>query len=187
MDQRKEFVEDAFKETQVPSWGKQITFRAMGTSFLLSIVFNFIVCKLTLTTGVIPSLNVAAGLLGFAILKSWTTLLMKGGFLKQPFTRQENTVIQTCVVASSGIAFSSTYPAPYGKIYRGIALVGVQGTKSLPDYCVTLSVCFFFGAILVNLITMLLKKCWLAHAVKLTECMTCFIKANCGKLKGNKQ
>lgn len=27
--------------------------------------------------------------------------------LKQPFTRQENTVIQTCIVASSGIAFSS--------------------------------------------------------------------------------
>ncbi|KAF2322543.1 hypothetical protein GH714_018732 [Hevea brasiliensis] len=60
-----------------------------------------------LTTGVIPSLNVAAGLLGFGILKFWSTLLGKTGFLKQPFTRQENTVIQTCVVASSGIAFSS--------------------------------------------------------------------------------
>ncbi|XP_038687175.1 probable metal-nicotianamine transporter YSL7 [Tripterygium wilfordii] len=100
-------VEDAFKGTEIPSWTKQITLRAMVTSFVLSIVFNFIVCKLNLTTGVIPSLNVAAGLLGFAILKSWTTFLGKVGFLKQPFTRQENTVIQTCVVASSGIAFSS--------------------------------------------------------------------------------
>ncbi|KAH7569790.1 hypothetical protein JRO89_XS05G0000700 [Xanthoceras sorbifolium] len=79
----------------------------MVTSFVLSIVFNFIVCKLNLTTGVIPSLNVAAGLLGFALVKSWTTLLDNFGLLKQPFTRQENTVIQTCIVASSGIAFST--------------------------------------------------------------------------------
>ncbi|XWS54324.1 hypothetical protein CRYUN_Cryun10bG0080200 [Craigia yunnanensis] len=101
------FVEDAFKTTEVPPWTKQITLRAMVTSFILGLVFNFIVCKLNLTTGVIPSLNVAAGLLGFAIVKAWTTTLAKVGLLKQPFTRQENTVIQTCVVASSGIAFSS--------------------------------------------------------------------------------
>ncbi|XP_061972524.1 probable metal-nicotianamine transporter YSL7 [Populus nigra] len=107
-DEKEEvMVEEGFKDTEVPPWAKQITLRAMLTSLVLSIVFNFIVCKLNLTTGVIPSLNVAAGLLGFAILKFWTSLLGKAGFLKQPFTRQENTVVQTCVVASSGIAFSS--------------------------------------------------------------------------------
>ncbi|XP_050129589.1 probable metal-nicotianamine transporter YSL7 isoform X2 [Malus sylvestris] len=100
-------VEEAFKATAVPPWTKQITVRSMVTSFILSIVFNFIVCKLNLTTGVIPSLNVAAGLLGFAVVKGYTAMIDKCGFLKQPFTRQENTVIQTCVVASSGIAFSS--------------------------------------------------------------------------------
>ncbi|XP_050231374.1 probable metal-nicotianamine transporter YSL7 [Mercurialis annua] len=99
--------EQAFKDLPVPPWTEQITIRALVTSFFLSIVFNFIVCKLNLTTGVIPSLNVAAGLLGFFLLKMWTGLLSKAGYLKQPFTRQENTVIQTCVVASSGIAFSS--------------------------------------------------------------------------------
>ncbi|GMI88436.1 YELLOW STRIPE like 7 [Hibiscus trionum] len=103
----KVLVEAAFKSTPVPPWTQQITVRAMGTSLVLSLVFNFIVCKLNLTTGVIPSLNVAAGLLGFAVIKAWTTTLSKVGLLKQPFTRQENTVIQTCVVASSGIAFSS--------------------------------------------------------------------------------
>lgn len=102
-------VEEAFKNMPVPPWTKQITFRAMATSAILSVIFNFIVCKLNLTTGVIPSLNVAAGLLGFALVKSWTTLLEKFGLLKQPFTRQENTVIQTCIVASSGIAFSSMF------------------------------------------------------------------------------
>ncbi|KZV57877.1 hypothetical protein F511_03446 [Dorcoceras hygrometricum] len=100
-------MEQAFVDTVIPPWWRQITFRAMATSLLLSIVFNVIVLKLNLTTGVIPSLNVAAGLLGFAMIKSWTVLVEKCGLLKQPFTRQENTVIQTCVVASSGIAFSS--------------------------------------------------------------------------------
>ena len=106
-------VEDAFKDTVVPPWTKQITIRSMVTSFILSIVFNFIVCKLNLTTGVIPSLNVAAGLLGFAVVKGYTTLLEKCGLLNQPFSRQENTVIQTCVVASSGIAFSSMFSQNY--------------------------------------------------------------------------
>ncbi|PKI33770.1 hypothetical protein CRG98_045840, partial [Punica granatum] len=100
-------IEKVFTDTPIPNWRQQLTFRAMVTGFLLSLVFNFIVCKLNLTTGVIPSLNVAAGLLGFAMVKAWTTLLDNFGLLKQPFTRQENTVIQTCVVASSGIAFSS--------------------------------------------------------------------------------
>ncbi|KAG9159297.1 hypothetical protein Leryth_019901 [Lithospermum erythrorhizon] len=103
----KESMEMMFKNVDVPKWSKQITFRSIMTSVVLSVVFTFIVMKLNLTTGVIPSLNVAAGLLGFAILKFYTKMISKLGLLKQPFTRQENTVIQTCVVASSGIAFSS--------------------------------------------------------------------------------
>ncbi|OIW05376.1 hypothetical protein TanjilG_28841 [Lupinus angustifolius] len=99
--------EEAFKNSYVPKWRNQITIRSVVTSFILSIVFNFIVCKLNFSTGIIPSLNVAAGLLGFAVIKSYTALLNKCRLLKQPFTRQENTVIQTCIVASSGIAFSS--------------------------------------------------------------------------------
>lgn len=102
-----ESTEKAFKDEFIPAWQKQITLRAMVTGLILSVVFNFIVCKLNLTTGVIPSLNVAAGLLGFAGIRTWTAVIDKFGMLKQPFTRQENTVIQTCIVASSGIAFSS--------------------------------------------------------------------------------
>ncbi|KAI8032922.1 putative metal-nicotianamine transporter YSL7 [Camellia lanceoleosa] len=72
-------------------------------------MFTFIVMKLNLTTGIIPSLNVSAGLLGFFFVKTWTKFLEKSGLLRQPFTRQENTVIQTCVVAASGIAFSGGF------------------------------------------------------------------------------
>lgn len=60
-----ESTEKAFKNEYISSWQKQITSRAMVTALILSIVFNFIICKLNLTTGVIPSLNMAAGLLGF--------------------------------------------------------------------------------------------------------------------------
>ncbi|XP_068639258.1 probable metal-nicotianamine transporter YSL7 [Aristolochia californica] len=102
-------VEEIFEVKKVPSWGEQLTVRAFTVSAVLGIFFSFIVMKLNLTTGIIPSLNVAAGLLGFFFVKIWTTLLEKCGMLKQPFTRQENTVIQTCVVACSGIAFSGGF------------------------------------------------------------------------------
>ena len=99
-------VERIFEGKEVPSWREQLTVRAFVVSFVLSVLFTFIVMKLNLTTGIIPSLNVSAGLLGFFFVSVWTKFLDKFGLLKQPFTRQENTVIQTCVVASSGIAFS---------------------------------------------------------------------------------
>lgn len=104
-----ESVEKIFESKEVPSWQRQLTLRAFVVSFILSVLFTFIVMKLNLTTGIIPSLNVSAGLLGFFFVKTWTKFLDKSGLLNQPFTRQENTVIQTCVVASSGIAFSGGF------------------------------------------------------------------------------
>ncbi|KAK7387330.1 hypothetical protein VNO78_28051 [Psophocarpus tetragonolobus] len=102
-------VEKAFQGKEVPRWEKQVTLRAMLVSVVLAVLFTFIVMKLNLTTGIIPSLNISAGLLGFFFVKIWTNLLSKSGMLIQPFTRQENTVIQTCIVASSGIAFSGGF------------------------------------------------------------------------------
>ncbi|GKA12064.1 probable metal-nicotianamine transporter YSL7 [Tanacetum coccineum] len=105
-----ESVEMIFRETKIPSWKGQLTLRAFVVSAMLGVMFTFIVMKLNLTTGIIPSLNVAAGLLGFFFVKTWTKALEQCGWLKHPFTRQENTVIQTCVVATSGIAFSEVLP-----------------------------------------------------------------------------
>ncbi|EOA33704.1 hypothetical protein CARUB_v10019889mg [Capsella rubella] len=104
-------VERVFEQSNEvpPPWQNQLTFRALIVSFILAILFTFVVMKLNLTTGIIPSLNISAGLLGFFFVKTWTKILNKAGVLKQPFTRQENTVIQTCVVASSGIAFSGGF------------------------------------------------------------------------------
>ncbi|KAJ0694265.1 putative oligopeptide transporter, OPT superfamily [Helianthus annuus] len=105
-DMNSDSIEKIFESKKVPPWQNQLTLRAFVVSFILGILFTFIVMKLNLTIGIIPSLNVSAGLLGFFFVKTWTKFLDKSGLLKQPFTRQENTVIQTCIVASSGIAFS---------------------------------------------------------------------------------
>ncbi|XP_057809290.1 probable metal-nicotianamine transporter YSL7 [Salvia miltiorrhiza] len=104
-----ESVEKMLESKEVPRWQKQLSVRAFVVSFVLSILFSFIVTKLNLTTGIVPSLNVSAGLLGFFFVKTWTKFLEKSGFLMHPFTRQENTVIQTCVVASAGVAFSGGF------------------------------------------------------------------------------
>jgi hypothetical protein len=109
-------VERAFADKPVPSWREQLTVRAFVVSFFLAVMFSVIVMKLNLTTGIIPSLNVSAGLLGFFFVRLWTAAIERVGLLKQPFTRQENTVIQTCVVAAYDIAFSGELfyvrPAP---------------------------------------------------------------------------
>lgn len=107
-DEKDLSVEKLFESKKVPPWWEQITFRGMFVSMLMGIMFSIIVMKLNLTTGIIPSLNVSAGLIGFFFMRTWTKMLDKVGLLKTPFTRQENTVIQTCVVACYGIAFSGT-------------------------------------------------------------------------------
>lgn len=105
-----ESVERLFESCrEVPKWTEQITARALVVSLMLGFFLSFIVMKLNLTTGIIPSLNVSAGLLGFFLVKMWTKALEQVGVLNRPFTRQENTVIQTCVVSCSGVAFSGKY------------------------------------------------------------------------------
>ncbi|KAL5983080.1 putative metal-nicotianamine transporter ysl7 [Asimina triloba] len=126
-------IEQIFESKAVPSWREQLTFRAFVVSLVLGFFFSFIVMKLNLTTGIIPSLNVAAGLLGFFFVKTWTKLLKRMGLLKRPFTRQENTVIQTCVVATSGIAFSGTCK---NSIFRENLRGGTALQFAAPaDYC----------------------------------------------------
>lgn len=48
-----------------------------------------------------------------------------------------------------GVA-GSEYPAPYATVYRGIALLGVEGLSSLPKNCLTLCIIFFIAAFLLS-------------------------------------
>ncbi|CAI9767741.1 unnamed protein product [Fraxinus pennsylvanica] len=89
---------------RIPPWTKQITIRGIVASLLIGIIYSVIVMKLCLTTGLIPNLNVSAALLAFVFIRTWTKLLEKANFVTTPFTRQENTIIQTCAVACYSIA-----------------------------------------------------------------------------------
>ncbi|XP_030522575.1 probable metal-nicotianamine transporter YSL6 [Rhodamnia argentea] len=91
-------------EESIPQWRDQITARALAVSAMLGTLFCILFHKLNLTVGVVPSLNIAAGLLGFFFIKSWTEFASRMGLSAAPFTRQENTVIQTRVVACFGLA-----------------------------------------------------------------------------------
>ncbi|CAH9111051.1 unnamed protein product [Cuscuta europaea] len=96
--------EEEAKRVPLPPWRKQITIRGIIASCLIGMIYSVIVMKLNLTTGLVPNLNVSAALLAYVLMQSWIKLLQKANLASTPFTRQENTVIQTCAVACYSIA-----------------------------------------------------------------------------------
>jgi len=90
---------------RVPPWREQITARGMVAALLVGFVFTVIQMKISLSTGLNPTMNVSAALLAFLALRGWTRALGRLGIACRPFTRQENTVVQTCVVACYTIAY----------------------------------------------------------------------------------
>lgn len=101
IEEIREAPEDA---KRIAPWQRQITIRGLIASLAIGIIYSVIVMKLNLTTGLVPNLNVSAALLAFVFIRTWTTLLEKAGIVSMPFTRQENTIIQTCAVACYSIA-----------------------------------------------------------------------------------
>lgn len=95
---------------RITPWKRQITIRGLIASLAIGIIYSVIVMKLNLTTGLVPNLNVSAALLAFVFIRTWTTLLEKAGIVSTPFTRQENTIIQTCAVACYSIAVGGWRP-----------------------------------------------------------------------------
>jgi OPT oligopeptide transporter protein len=95
---------DSIEFRRLQPWSKQITVRGIVASLFIGVMYSVIVMKLNLTTGLVPTMNVSAALLAFIFLRAWTKLLNKFGFVTTPFTRQENTVVQTCAVACYSIA-----------------------------------------------------------------------------------
>lgn len=119
--------------TRLPPWHKQITVRGVVASATIGIIYSIIAMKLNLTTGLSPNLNVSAALLGFVMIRSWTKVLEKAGFSPLPFTKQENTMIQTCAVACYSIAIGGGF----GSYLLGLnkttyELAGVNTTGNSP-------------------------------------------------------
>ncbi|KAF8667242.1 hypothetical protein HU200_052908 [Digitaria exilis] len=90
-----------------PPWREQITSRGVAVAAALGALLCVVIHRLNLTVGVIPALNVASGLLAFFLAAAWRSVAGRLGLGRgPPFTRQENTVIQTCAIACAGISFS---------------------------------------------------------------------------------
>ncbi|KAE9589690.1 hypothetical protein Lal_00021653 [Lupinus albus] len=113
-------------------WRDEITVRGLFVSMIIGIMYSIIAMKLNLTTGMVPNLNVSAALLAFVFIRSWTKVLHKAGFVTKPFTRQENTIIQTCAVACYSIAvgggFASYLLGLNRKTYE-LSGVGTEGNS----------------------------------------------------------
>ncbi|GBG33106.1 Metal-nicotianamine transporter YSL2 [Hondaea fermentalgiana] len=86
-------------------WRRQITVRGVLVGIVVGFAMTIISLKLSLTTGVIPSLNICAGLLGFIGIRTGTRVLGRWLSDKYEFTKQENTVVQTLAVAQYSTAF----------------------------------------------------------------------------------
>ena len=110
-------------EHQQP-WREQVTVRGLVAAALIGSVYTVIVMKLNLTTGFVPAMNVSAALLAFLALRGWTGALARlGAGAGRPFTRQENTVVQTCAVACYSLALCGEYvPKPASSVRRLPAL-----------------------------------------------------------------
>ncbi|KAF7090236.1 hypothetical protein CFC21_093018 [Triticum aestivum] len=120
-------------EERVPPWREQITARGLVAALLIGFVLTVIILKLALSTGIIPTLNVSAALLAFLALRGWTHVLGRLGVPSRAFTRQENTVVQTCAVAcytmGFGGGFGSSLLALNKKTYE---LAGVSTPGNAP-------------------------------------------------------
>ncbi|CAI0441822.1 unnamed protein product, partial [Linum tenue] len=114
-------------------WTRQITVRGLIVSIMIGSMYSVIAMKLNLTTGLVPNLNVSAALLAFVFIRAWNNLVGKLGYVTRPFTRQENTMIQTCAVACYSITvgggFASYLLALNRKTYE---LSGLQTEGNSP-------------------------------------------------------
>lgn len=132
IEREDDFEEKCFEgeETKrVAPWTKQITIRGVIASLIIGVIYSVIVMKLNLTTGLVPNLNVSAALLAFVFLKTWTDLLQKAGIVTTPFTRQENTIVQTCAVACYSIAVGGRHMSKQELIQRGMFLVAIRSLE----------------------------------------------------------
>ncbi|KAI6682860.1 hypothetical protein NL676_028773 [Syzygium grande] len=102
-------VEFLFKNKEIPPWQSQLTLRALVVSCAMGAFLTIFVVKMDLMLGLIPPVNLFAGFFGFLIISTWTNLLSAAGLMGQPFTRQENAVIQVCVNAITSVSYNGGF------------------------------------------------------------------------------
>lgn len=102
-------VEAVFAGQPLPPWWRQVTARSVAVSVVVGTVLSFMSMRIGLTAGIVPSFNMSASLISFCVVKSWTRLMDRCGVASQPFTRQENVVVQTCIISCATLSLYGTY------------------------------------------------------------------------------
>ncbi|VAH50101.1 unnamed protein product [Triticum turgidum subsp. durum] len=167
---------------RVPPWREQVTVRGMVAALLIGVVYTVIVMKLSLTTGLVPTLNVSAALLAFLALRGWTHALHRLGIACRPFTRQENTVVQTCAVACYTIGFGGGFGSfLLGLDKKTYELSGVNTPGNVPGSYKDPGIGWMMGFLLaisfVGLLTLLpLRKAFLCIALLIGDGFYNFLK-----------
>ena len=95
--------ESTWSESQIrayiatlPNWRSQITIRGVLVAILVGTVLTFISMRLNLMTSpIFPSFAVPSALMAYVVMKVWTRIFSQ----VLPFTKQENTIIQTMAVS----------------------------------------------------------------------------------------
>ncbi|PWZ20636.1 Iron-phytosiderophore transporter YSL15 [Zea mays] len=120
-------------EQQQQPWREQLTARGLVAAALIGSMYTVVVMKLNLTTGFVPTMNVSAALLAFLALRGWTGALSRLGVAgARPFTRQENTVVQTCAVACYSLALCGFGSFMLGLNRRTYEAAGVDTPGNVP-------------------------------------------------------
>lgn len=131
----KSIDDDEMLTEELPGFWQQLTPRALIVGSAIGAVFAIITLKLSLTSGIIPSLNIGAGLLCFLFLKTYGTVVdyfMPGKL--SALNKQENTVAQTMAVAISGLAFTGGFGSYLTAMdYQSYLNAGVDTPGNYPE------------------------------------------------------
>ncbi|KAK2814262.1 hypothetical protein FQN49_008253 [Arthroderma sp. PD_2] len=114
------FAKDPFKPfstSDSPSAGEEriLTFRALLVGVLCGALVNASNIYLGLRAGWTASANIFGSIIGFAVLKSWSSHFAPSSLLGGFFGPQENNIVQTAATAAGGLSsvFVSAFPAMY--------------------------------------------------------------------------
>lgn len=110
-------------------WKRQLTLRSVFAGTIIGFALSIISLKLSLTTGIIPSLNIAAGLLGFVFIKTQVATMTKWFSSVMEFNKQENTITQTLAVA----LYSNAFILGFGSYMIAMDEASWESTGSIPE------------------------------------------------------
>ncbi|XP_010045545.2 probable metal-nicotianamine transporter YSL7 [Eucalyptus grandis] len=190
-------VEFILKGKEIPPWQRQLTLRALVVSCAMGAFLTIYLLKMDLMLNFIPPANLFAGGFGFVFISTWTKLVNASGLLSQPFTRQENTIIHTCVDSFIGIALSGGFSSYLLAMSDTVAkqIPGPVDSYDIKNPSLGWMILFLFLASCAGLLSLLPLRKFMLIDKKLTyptgyatgNVINSFHTPQIGKLNGRKQ